>query len=232
MTTLKVIAVPGIAQAGAFAGPNTGTVQAGSDGTFSIDPRDIPFAFGAGYVPARTDHRFYYTPVAVAAASAGLLFASAALSNGTKSIAANVDVMREVKAVVLPGTVAITAGTLTLTYDANDGTAAQVDALDLTTALSTTKTLAASKGVVRMRSQIVTGLTGGASPTFYIGTTAAIAVPVAAGAQDAAIVSELLDGAVVTVANAGTLSTAGIYTPNTAPNATHTFGVSYNTIAQ
>jgi hypothetical protein len=232
MTTLKVIAIPGLAQAGGFSGPNTGTVAAGSDGTFTIDVRDVPFAYGAGYVPARTDHRFYTTPVAVAAASAGLLFASAALSNGTKAIAANVDVMREVKAVVLPGTTAITAGTLTLTYDANDGTAAQVDALDLTTALSTTKTLAASKGVMRMRSQIVTGLTGGTSPTFYIGTTAAIAVPVSPGAQNAAIVSEFLDSAIVTVANAGTLSTAGIYAPNSAPNATLKFGVSYNTIAQ
>ncbi len=232
MATLKVIAIPGVAQAGGFSGPNTGLVAANSDGTFTVDVRDIPFAYGAGYVPARTEHRFYYTPGAVASASAGLLFASAALSNGTKSIAANVDVMREVKAVVLPGTTAITAGTLTLTYDANDGTASQVDALDLTTALSTTKTVAASKGVLRMRSQIVTGLTGGSSPTFYIGSTAAIAVPVAPGAQDTAIVSEWLDNAIVTVANAGTISTAGIYTPNTAPNATHTFGVSYNTIAQ
>ncbi len=232
MTTLKVIAIPGIAPAGGFQGPNSGTVAAGSDGTFTVDIRDIPFAYGAGYVPARTDHRFHYTPVAVAAASAGLCFASAALSNGTKAVAANVDVMREVKAVIIPGTSAITAGVLTLTYDANDGTAAQVDALDITTAASTTKTVAASKGVQRMRSQIVTALAGGASPTFYIGTTASLAVPVPPGAQDAAIVSEMLDAAIVTVANAGTLSTAGIYTPNSAPNATLKFGVSYNTIAQ
>jgi hypothetical protein len=232
MTTLKVIAIAGLAPSGGFSGPNSGNVAAGSDGTFTIDVRDIPFAYESGYVPARTDFRQYYTTTAPAAASAGLLFASAALSNGTKAIAANVDYMREVKAVVIPGTTAITAGTLTLTYDANDGTASQVDALDLSTAVSTTKTLAASKGVMRMRSQIVTALAGGASPTFYIGTTASLALPIAPGAQNAAIISEMLDAAIVTVANAGTLSNAGIYTPNSAPNGTLKFGVNYTTIAQ
>jgi hypothetical protein len=232
--TIKVIAIPGIAPVGAFQGPNSGNVAENSDGTFSIDPRDTVYAFGAGYVPARTENRFYYTPAAPATASNGLLFNSAALSNGTLAVAANVDVMRAVQVLVLPGTTAITAGNLALTYDANDGTASQVDNLSLITALSTTLTLNASKGVLRMRSQIVTGLTGGTSPTILIGTTAAIAVPVPPGAQDATIISEFLDAAVVTVANAGTLTTAplGVYTPHTAPNATHNFGVEYTTVAQ
>ena len=232
--TIKVIAIPGIAPVGAFQGPNSGSVNENSDGTFSIDPRDTIYAFGAGYVPARTENRFYYTPAAPAAASNGLLFNSAALANGTLAIAANVDVMRQVQALVLPGTTAITAGNLALTYDANDGTVAQVDNLSLITPLSTTLTLAASKGVLRMRSQIVTGLTGGTSPTILIGTTAALAVPVPPGAQDLTIVSELLDAAIVTVANAAALSTAslGVLTPHTAPNATHNFGVSYTTVAQ
>jgi hypothetical protein len=232
--TIKVIAIPGIAPVGAFQGPNSGSVTENSDGTFSIDPRDTIFAFGAGYVPARTENRFYYTPVGPATASSGLCFNSASLSNGTLAVAANVDVMRQVQAVVLPGTTAITAGVLTLTYAANDGTAAQVDALPLATALSTTLTVSASKGVLRMASQIVTGLTGGTSPTILIGTTAAIAVPVPPGAQDATIISEFLDSAVVTATNAGTLTTAplGVYTPHTAPNATHNFGVEYTTVAQ
>lgn len=229
--TIKVIAIPGIAPVGAFQGPNSGSVNENSDGTFSIDPRDTMYAFGAGYVPARTENRFYYTPTAPATASNGLLFNSAALANGTLAVAANVDVMRPVQALVLPGTTAITAGNLALTYDANDGTASQVDNLSLITALSTTLTLNSSKGVLRMRSQIVTGLTGGTSPTILIGTTAAIAVPVPPGAQDATIISEFLDGAIVTVANAGTL-TLPAYTPHTAPNATHNFGVEYTTVAQ
>lgn len=104
----------------------------------------------------------------------------------------------------------------------------------LITALSTTLTLNTSKGVLRKRSQIVTGLTGGTSPTILIGTTAAVAVPVPPGAQDATIVSEFLDGAIVAVANAGTLSTTplGAYTPHTAPNATHNFGVAYTAVFQ
>ena len=231
--TIKVIAIPGIAQVGAFQGPNSGSVAENSDGTFSIDPRDTIYAFGAGYVPARTEVRFH-TSSAPAVASAGLCFASASLANGTLAVAANVDVMRQVQALVFPGTTAITAGNLALTYDANDGTVAQVDNLSLITALSTTLTLTASKGVLRMRSQIVTGLTGGTSPTIYIGTTAAVAVPVPEGAQDLTIVSEFLDAAVVTVANAGTLTTAplGVYTPHTAPNATHNFGIGYTAVAQ
>ncbi len=229
--TVKVLPIAGVAPQGAFQGQYS-NVNAGSDGTFTIDPRDLAYALGAGYVPARTDFEFYYTPTAPAAASAGLCFASAALSNGTKAIAANVDVMRPVSAVALPGTAGITAGVLTLTYDANDGTVAFADALSLATAASTTKTVQTSKGVARMRSQVVTGLTGGSSPTFYIGTSADLSVPVPPGAQDAVVVNEWLDGAIVAVVNAGTLNAAGKYTANTAPNATHNFGVSYTTLAQ
>ncbi len=178
--TVKVLPIAGVAPQGAFQGQYS-NVNAGSDGTFTIDPRDLAYALGAGYVPARTDFEFYYTPTAPAAASAGLCFASAALSNGTKAIAANVQT---------------------------------------------------SKGVARMRSQVVTGLTGGSSPTFYIGTSADLSVPVPPGAQDAVVVNEWLDGAIVAVVNAGTLNAAGKYTANTAPNATHNFGVSYTTLAQ
>lgn len=237
--TIKVIAIPGIAPVGAFQGPNSGNVAENSDGTFSIDPRDTVFAFGAGYVPARTDSRFYYTPTAPTLANVNLCFSSAGLSNGTLAVAANVDSMRPVTAIVIPGTTAITAGVLTLTYAANDGTAAQVDALNLATPLSTTLTISTTKGVLRLASQIVTGLTGGTSPTIQIGTSAAIAVPVPPGAQDAAIVSEFLDGAIVTAANAGTLTSSGtsasplgVYTPHTAPNSTHNFGVAYTTVSQ
>lgn len=230
--TIKVIAVSGATTSNGFDGPFSGDVVAGADGTFTIDPRDTAFAMANGYVPARTEHRFYRTPYAPATAVPGLTFASAALSNGTKAIAANVAEMRPVQAVVLPGTTAITAGTLTLTYDACDGTASQVDALSLATAASATKTLNASKGVMRMRSQIVTGLTGGTSPTFYIGTTDTLSVPVPPGAQDAAIICEWLDGALVSTANAGTLTAAGVYTPNSVPSTAHNFAVSYTTLSQ
>jgi hypothetical protein len=228
--TIKVIAIPGNTTVGAFQGPFSGSVSENADGTFSIDPRDTIFALAAGYVPARTESRWYYTPTAPAAANANLLYSSAGLSNGTLAVAANVDVMRPAQVVIIPGTTAITAGTLTLTYAANDGTAAQVDALNLSTALSTNLTLTTTKGVLRMATQIVTLLAGGTSPTIQIGTNASISVPVPEGAQDLAIVSEFLDGAVVTATNAGTLGsppTLGAYLPHTAPNATHNFGVAY-----
>jgi hypothetical protein len=57
-------------------------------------------------------------------------------------------------------------------------------------AFCTHSTVTASKGVMRMRSQIVTGLAGVSSPTFYTGTTAAVAVSIPPGTQDATIVSE------------------------------------------
>ena len=107
--TIKVIAIPGIAPAGAFQGPNSGSVSENSDGTFSIDPRDTLSAFGADYVPARTDNR-YYTASAPAAANVNLCFSSAALANGTLAVAANVDVMRQVSAIIIPGAAAITSG--------------------------------------------------------------------------------------------------------------------------
>jgi len=51
--TVLVIAAVGVTASGAFQGPNSGSVNAGSDGTFAIDPRDLAYALGAGCVPVR-----------------------------------------------------------------------------------------------------------------------------------------------------------------------------------
>jgi hypothetical protein len=64
-------------------------------------------------------------------ATAGRIVASVALANGALAIANQPDTARQVDARVDPGAAAITAGTLTVTYAANDGTAAQVDVLSL-----------------------------------------------------------------------------------------------------
>lgn len=233
MTTAQIIAIVGVAPVGAFQGPFSGSVSASAtDNTFTIDVRDLAYALGQGYVPVYHDTRWYETsPVLAAAASAGGVVNSVALANGALTLVSAVpDVMRQVFMRVDPGTTAITAGVCTVTYAANDGTPAQVDVLSLVTALSTILSTNLSKGALTIASAVVSGLVGGTSPHIQLGTTAALAVPVPPGSVDLAILKEITDAA-DTSANLGTLSAAGIWTPHTAPNLTHTFGINYSTLA-
>ena len=227
--TVLVIAAVGVTASGAFQGPNSGSVNAGSDGTFAIDPRDLAYALGAGYVPVRRQsHAFAPMVSAPATATAGRIVASVALTN--TSLTNNPDTMRKCQVRVDPGTVAITAGICTVTYAANDGTAAQVDALSLVTAASTLLTVPFTKGVLTVASAVVTGLAGGASPKIQIDTTAALAVPVPPNAVDVTILKEVTAGT-DSSATLGTITNAGIWTPNSAPNASATYAVAYSSIA-
>jgi hypothetical protein len=229
--TVLVVAAVGVTPTGAFQGPFSGSVLANSDGTFSIDQRDQNDALKAGYIPVRRESRSFAPMVsAPAAATVGTIVASVALTNTSLTVAANPDTMRKCQMRVDPGTTAITAGICTVTYAANDGTAAQVDALSLVTAASTLLTVPFTKGVLTVASAVVTGLVGGTSPKIQIDTTAALAVPVPPNTVDATILKEVTDGS-DSSANLGTLTTAGIWTPHTAPNATHTYAVAYQTIA-
>lgn len=233
--TVNVIGAVGVTPAGAFQGPFSGSVVANSDGTFSIDPRDQAFALGAGYIPARRETVFYTPSFAPAIKTVGAVVASAALSNTTLTIASSgdiPDVMRKVQVRVDPGTSAITAGVCTVTYAANDGTAAQVDALSLVTAASTLLTVPLTKGACVVASAVVTGLVGGTTPKIQLDTTADLAVPIPPGTVDATIIKEITDSADNSAtATLGTLTTAGIWTPHTAPNGTHTFGIAYATVS-
>jgi hypothetical protein len=200
------------------------TYQIGADGGVTVDPFDVTALLRAGFTYVANNFGWYDTLKGVAAASVALLVASAALSNGTKSVAAQVDVPRQAQAVIIPGTLAITAGTLTLTYIANDGTVV-ADVLSLVTALSTNLTLTTSKGVVHLTSAVVAGLVGGASPTFQVGTNATLALPLRPGFQDVAVVKENTDGTDGTV---GTVTASGgLIAPTTAPNATHVYSFGY-----
>ena len=232
MTTVSVIAVVGVTPAGAFQGPNSGTVFASTtDNTFSIDVRDLDRALKSGYVPVYKDCRTHVPIVsAPAAATVGAIVASASLTNTTLTIAGNPDAMRGAQMRVDPGTSAITAGVCTVTYAANDGTAAQVDVLSLVTAASTLLTVPFTKGVLTVASAIVTGLVGGHTPKIQIDTNATLAVPIPPGAVDVTILKEVTDGA-DSSANLGTLNNSGLWVPHTAPNATHTYGVAYSVIA-
>ena len=231
MTTAQVIAVPGVAPLGAFSGPFSGSVNATAiDNTFTIDVRDLSFAMGQGYVPVYRDSRQHPANPTPAAASVGGIVNSVALANGALTIAANPDAMRQVFMRVDPGTTAITAGVCTVTYAANDGTLAQVDVLSLATALSTILSTNLSKGVLTVASAAVTGLVGGTSPKIQLGTNAALAVPLPPGSVDVTILKEITDGT-DNSSTLGTLNNAGIWTPHTVPNGTHTFGVNYSTLA-
>lgn len=204
---------------------NSGTVYPNSQGLITVSSADVPDLVRAGCVNINFNHGFYTPGFAPAAASAGLFFASAALSNGTLAIAAQADCPRPATAVINPGTLAITAGSLTLTYSANDGTPAQVDTFALNTALSTNLTLQTSKGVEIMSSMVVAGVSGGVTPGIQIGTTLALALPVAPQPFALALTKETHTGANATL---GTLvGTNGIVNPSTAPNATITYGFGY-----
>jgi hypothetical protein len=231
MTVMQVIAGPGVTQIGQFQGPNTGTVSASTtDGTFTIDSRDFVTAMRNGYLPVYKDTRSYTTPIAPAAASTGLIVNSVALTNTTLSIAAQPDVMRQVVIRVDPGSPGITAGVCTVTYAAGDGTAAQVDILSLVAAANTSTTVPFSKGVMTVASAVVSGLVGGGSPHIQIGVTNTLAVPVPPGSVDVTLLKEITDAA-DTSANLGTITNAGLWTPHTSPNATHTYAAGYTTIA-
>jgi hypothetical protein len=231
MTTAQIIAVPGVAPLGAFSGPFSGSVTAAAiDNTFTIDVRDLAGAMGQGYVPVYRDSRWHTATPTPAAPNVAAIVASVALANGALTIAANPDAMRQVFMRVDPGTTGITAGVCTVTYNANDGTAGQVDILQLATPLSTILSTNLTKGALTVASAVVSGLVGGTTPKIQLGTNANLAVPLPPGSVDVTILKEITDGT-DNSATLGTMNNAGIWTPHTVPNATHTFGVNYSTLA-
>lgn len=204
--------------------PNTGQVVPASDGTVTILSSDIFPALALGMTFINLTTSWFETGHAPAAASATVTVANVAVANGALTIAAQPDYPRPLRAVMAPGAAAVTAGTLTMTYTANDGTVV-TDVFSLITPLSTTVTVTTSKAVAHLTSATVAAFAGGSSPTIQIGTIAAIGVPLNAGFQDFAVFKENVDGADEAV---GTVNAAGGYiTPTTAPNASHLYGFGY-----
>lgn len=203
---------------------NTVYTPGATDGIASINLADVSDALRAGWVFIAGVFRLQAVTTP-AAAAVGAVVASAALSNGTLTVIANKpDVMRQVKTRIDPGTSAITAGTVTNTYVANDGSVT-VDVIAMAgIAASTPTTFASSKGVLSMTSSVVAALAGGTSPKVEISTTATLAVPVDPGTVDFAEVFEATDG----TANAvGAVAAGGFITPTTAPNGTHSYSLGY-----
>lgn len=195
---------------------------ANAAGVIQVASNDITAAVNAGWVFAFQEFR-KETFTAPLVATVGKIVASAALTNGVLTIANQTDVSRPIAPRIDPGVSAITAGTLTLVYIANDGTTT-TDTLTLVAALSTPVTLSSSKGVLSLTSATVAGLVGGTSPKVQIDTNASLAVSLPPAALAFTETFEATDGVPNTL---GTASSFGIVKPNTAPNGTHNYSLGY-----
>lgn len=190
----------------------------------SVQPGDVgPIIDSGNGFPAFVNNRSYSAGAALAA-NAGLVFASAALSNGVKAIAAQPDVPRPLLYTIVPGISAITAGTLAIIYYGNDGVL-HTEVVSLVTPLSTTKTYTTLFGVAVLVSQTVAGLVGGTSPTMAGASTAALALPMSPNGQPLSVYREATDGTANAVSTYS--ASSGIITPTTVPNASHTYDWRY-----
>lgn len=208
---------------------NYGTYQAASDGTWTVDTRDAPPLLTQGFAYVNHLSKAFTLPLAPAAATVATIVASGALSNGSVSIAANPDTMRQVTFEVGTGTTAITGGTATVTYIGNDGQSGS-DVFPLNCTASTSVTQYLSRGVQTISAVTIAGLVGGTSPWRRMSTTTAVSVPVDPGAVDFTVTREYDAGATIAV-GALVAASLGTITPTTAPNATVTYSFDYNFVA-
>lgn len=239
--TVRMFA-PATAGGGVISGNslNAGPYIVGSDGTVTINAADVQYFIGLGYEFAVSDHRVYNTPGAPVTQNIGVTVSSTSLTVGSLTIAAQPDVPRQLAAIVYPGTTSITAGTLTMVYSANDGTT-QTDSLSLVMASQAAGTaggtLSTTKGVERLTSAVVSGLTGGTSPGIQIGTNGYLAVPVPPRFVDFSPtfekkVTPTAGTLGLTVPSDDTVPTlytsGGLISPTTAPDGTHQLSFGYN----
>jgi|SRR5215831_5412959 len=206
-----------------------GTYTQGSDGTFTVSTGDLDAMLRAGMTNLRNASEFAYIgPKAPGVASATQYLASTTLSNGTIALSTQPDVPRQAQAVITGiNSPAASAGTVTITYRANDG-GLQTDVISLPgTAIGVTPmTFPLTKGVVHFISPAtVAGLAGGTN-FITIGSTAFIAVPVDPGAVDVTFTKETSDAGDETVGTASTTSLACI-APSVGITGTHTYQFAY-----
>lgn len=207
-----------------------GTYQVGTDGTATVDTRDVIPLLSKGASLLSNRSAFYTTPAGPLVATSGRIIASGSLSNGTISISNQPDVMRQVNVVWGTGTAPISAGNMAITYVANDGQT-YTENLALALAASTIGTYPLSRGCIHISAPIVTALAGGTSPFRHLDTTAFLAVPVDPSAQDYSTTSEAADGTIETGGWSDSTTSIGCVSPLTAPNGTHTFSLFYEFVA-
>jgi hypothetical protein len=227
--TVQLIAPTPYAQFQCYSGTR---YTAGSDGIINANVTDVGDLLRGGCSGAIARHSKYTTPGIPLAASATYIVTSVTLSAGSLTIAHQPDVPRQLQALVTTGTGTLTAGGLTMTYTANDGTT-QVDTFSFV-GLTGANTLTTSKGVERLTSAVLAASAGGTAPGIEIGINAYLAVPLDPGAVDWVITKEMIislsttlqiptDEAISTL----TIST-GLVSPTTVPDATHWLGFFYN----
>lgn len=234
--TVRMFAPTGV---GGLIQSSNGTYSVASDGTVSVNAADVQFFLALGFEFAITDHRIYNTPGAPVAANATVTVGSTSLTVGTLTIAGQPDCCRQLQAVIFPGG-AITAGSLTYVYTANDGTT-QTDTLSLVMASQSAGTaggtLQTTKGVLRLTSVTVAGLTGGVTPGVQVGTNGYLGVPVPPRFVDFAPTAEnkvtptsgTLGLTVPSSDAAPTLYTSGgLVSPTTNPDGTHWLSLGYD----
>lgn len=197
-----------------------------ANGLIAVNPGDVIGFLNSGTAFPSFTSNTKSAVITPAAASAAATVASGALSNGTKSIAAQPDVPRPITFIMGAGGAAVTAGNVAITYIGNDG-AQHVENVSTIMASGGSKTYATLFGVALMQSVVISGVAGGSSPFIYGGTTAAVALLSAPGSTIASVYREDTDGTSGTV---GTFNANGIITPTTAPNATHTYSWGYTMV--
>jgi|SRR5580692_5525190 hypothetical protein len=227
MTQVQMAAPSGAGLGGVIQG-GFGTYPPASDGSYTVDTRDVIPLLGAGYSYVKQISNSYTLPLAPLAAGIGHVVASGALSNGTVAVSNQPDVMRPVNVEVGTGTTAITAGNIAVTYLGNDGVTG-TDNFSADCALSSSTTQGLSRGVDSISSIVVTGLIGGTSPWVRLSTTAGVSVPVGANAIDVTFTREYDAGATIAI---GTPQAAiGSIDPTTAPNGTVTYSFAYSFVS-
>jgi hypothetical protein len=214
---------------------NGNTYTAAASGFISnVAPGDVSALIAAGcrFSNLRIDWLGPFVPLA---AAANRIVTSVAAANGGLTIAAQPDVPRPLAIVLTPGAAAVTAGSLAVVYNNQQGVAI-TDTFSLVTGSGVNLTLNTTQGASHVTSAAITAFAGGSSPTIVIGTTASITLPLPGVFANLTVWKENVDNADETV---GTLTTTGSVAASTltaniatttAPNATHsfTFGVAYN----
>ncbi len=215
----------GAASLGSVIQGNWGNYQIASDGTFTADTRDVSALLSLGCVYVNAQTRSYGQTPAVATATAGKFIASTSLATGAFSIAAQPDVPRQGQLVLGATSPALSAGTVTLIYTANDGST-QTDTFSAVVGLTATATAFTSKGLVHISSAFATGITGGGAPFIHLDSTSVLSVPVDFNAKDVTFIKETIDSGDETVGTPNTNTLASIQ-PTVVPNGTHTYGWMY-----
>ena len=199
--------------------PNTGTINVPANGVITVDSRDVAplLAAGAKYTGSKVTSQDLGVPIAGAV---GQFVASVAFANGTLTIANQPDVPRLASVRIDPGTTALTGGNVAVNYIANDGTTITDNFTGITPA-STVASVNTSRGVVEIKSVIVTGVAGGTSPKIQMDSLNSLGLVVDPGFVGFTALKATVDDADIGIASVQ--STAACITPSTAPNGTHTF---------